>query len=228
MNLEEFEKKIGIEFKNKKLLEQAFIHRSYINENRGKGLKHNERLEFLGDAVLELIVTDFLFHKYEHKPEGDLTSYRSALVNTNTLSSVANELGANNFLFLSKGESQDTGRARSFILADTFEAIVGAIYLDQGYEIAKSFIEKNIFPLTDEIVQKGLWQDAKSRLQEIAQDKVSVTPNYKVEREVGPDHQRSFTVGVYFGQNLIGHGEGKSKQEAEQDAALKALEAKGW
>jgi len=228
MNLDEFEKNVGTTFKNKKLLQQAFIHRSYINENREKGLEHNERLEFLGDAVLELVVTDFLFNKYPDRNEGDLTSFRSALVNTNTLSSVADKLGANNFLMLSKGESQDTGRARSFILANTFESIVGAIYLDQGYEEAKKFIQKNIFSLIDEIVEFNLWKDAKSRLQEVVQEKLSVTPNYKVLAEEGPDHDRVFSVGVYFGENLGGEGKGNSKQEAEQEAALNALENKGW
>jgi ribonuclease III len=228
MELSIFENKIGVTFKNKGLLQQAFIHRSYINENRDKGLSHNERLEFLGDAVLELVVTDFLYHKYPNKTEGDLTSFRSALVNTVTLSNVASGLGANDFLMLSKGESQDTGRARSFILANTFESIVGAIYLDQGYDASRGFIEKNIFPLTDEMVEKRLWQDAKSRLQEVAQEKVSTTPNYKVLEETGPDHERTFITGVYFDNNLIAEGAGKSKQEAEQDAAEKALEAKGW
>jgi len=228
MDTQEFEKKIGIFFKNKSLIQQAFIHRSFINENRDKGLEHNERLEFLGDAVLELVVTDFLYKKYPKKPEGELTSLRSALVNTGTLSSVANGLGANDYLMLSKGESQDTGRARSFILANTFESIVGAIYLDQGYDAARGFIEKTIFHLLDEIVENELWKDAKSRLQEIAQEKVSTTPNYRVLGETGPDHERSFTVGVHFADIKIAEGTGRSKQEAEQDAALKALEAKGW
>jgi ribonuclease III len=228
MDLGEFEKKINVEFKNKGLLNQAFIHRSYINESKEKGLEHNERLEFLGDAVLELVVTDFLYHKYKDKPEGELTAVRSALVNTVTLSNVANDLGANDFLKLSRGESQDTGRARSFILANTYEAVVGAVYLDQGYDIARGFIEKTIFPLTEEIVEKELWKDAKSRLQEISQDKLSVTPSYKVLKESGPDHQRKFSVGVYFRDEMIAEGAGDSKQEAEQDAAGKAAEGKGW
>jgi ribonuclease III len=226
--LEKFEQKIGVTFSNKDLLQQAFVHRSYINENKEKGLNHNERLEFLGDAVLELVVTDFLFKKYSNKHEGDLTSYRSALVNTNTLSDVADGLGVNDFLMLSKGESQDNGRARLFILANTYEAIVGAIYLDQGYDIAKSFIEKTIFPLTDEIVEKELWKDSKSRLQEVAQEKLSTTPRYQVLKESGPDHERIFTVGVYFKDELIAQGKGGSKQEAEQDAATAALMEKGW
>lgn len=224
----DFEKKIGIDFKDKNLLKQAFIHRSYINENRDEKLDHNERLEFLGDAVLELVVTDFLFDKYPDSSEGDLTSYRSALVNTNTLSDVASSLGVDELLFLSKGESQDKGRARSFILANAYEAIVGAIYLDQGYDKAKLFIQKTIFPLIDEIVEKELWKDAKSRLQELSQERLSITPSYSVLEEEGPDHQRIFVIGVYLRGDLVAEGKGKSKQEAEQDAASKAIEAKGW
>jgi len=228
MNLSEFEKKIGITFKDKALLERAFIHRSYINENRKKGLEHNERLEFLGDAVLELAVTDFLFGKYPDKPEGDLTSYRSALVNTQTLSSAANSLGANEHLMLSKGESQDTGRARSFILANTFESIIGAIYLDQGYQTAKDFIARNIFPLIDEIVRKELWKDAKSRFQEMAQEKTGITPSYKVLNEEGPDHARIFSVGLFLGDEKVSEGRGESKQEAAQMAAEGGLKVKKW
>lgn len=227
-NFEQFEKKTGIIFKNKDLLMQAFLHRSYLNENKAIKMDHNERLEFLGDAVVELVVTEYLFAKYPKKPEGDLTSYRAALVNTITLSSVAGELGINNFLLLSKGEAKDTGRARQYILANTFESFVGAVYLDQGYDIAKDFIAKNLFPLTDEIVAKRLWQDKKSRFQEIAQEQVNTTPQYQTIREVGPDHSKNFVVGVFLGEEKIAEGEGKSKQEAEQDAAQNALEKKGW
>ncbi len=228
MDFSKFEKKLNITFKDKDLLMQAFLHRSYLNENKGLKMDHNERLEFLGDAVLELVVTEFLFAKYPKKPEGDLTSYRAALVNTATLSSVAGDLGMNDFLLLSKGEAKDTGRARQYILANTFESFVGALYLDGGYEQAKDFIAKNLFPLTDEIVEKGLWQDSKSRFQEVAQEKESITPQYKTVQEVGPDHAKNFIVGVYLGDKKIGEGEGKSKQEAEQAAAQSALEAKGW
>lgn len=226
--LEQFEKKTGITFKNKDLLMQAFLHRSYLNENKGLKMDHNERLEFLGDAVLELVVTEYLYVKYPKKPEGDLTSYRAALVNTITLSSVAGKLNMNDFLLLSKGEAKDTGRARQYILANTFESFVGALYLDQGYESAKDFIAKNLFPLTDEIVAKGLWQDKKSRFQEVAQDKINVTPQYQTLDEIGPDHAKNFVVGVFLGEEKIAKGEGKSKQEAEQDAAQNALEMKGW
>lgn len=227
-NLNLFEKKTGITFKNKNLLMQAFLHRSYLNENKAVKIDHNERLEFLGDAVLELVVTEYLFSKYPKRPEGDLTSYRASLVNTVTLSSVAGELDMNDFLLLSKGETKDTGRARQYILANTFEAFVGALYLDQGYNIAKDFIAKNLFPLTDEIVAKRLWQDKKSRFQEVAQDKENITPQYKTLDETGPDHAKNFIVGVFLDEEKIAEGKGKSKQEAEQDAAQNALEAKGW
>ncbi|PIT97005.1 ribonuclease III [Candidatus Campbellbacteria bacterium CG10_big_fil_rev_8_21_14_0_10_35_52] len=228
MNFEQFEKKLNIVFKNKNLLKQSFIHRSYLNENKNMKIAHNERLEFLGDAVLELVVTEYLYGKYPKKTEGDLTSYRAALVNTITLASVANLLDMNNFLLLSKGEAKDIGRARQYILANTFESFVGALYLDQGYNAAKDFIAKNLFPLTNEIVEKGLWQDSKSRFQEVAQEKVSITPQYKTIQEIGPDHEKNFIVGVYLDEDLIGEGEGKSKQEAEQSAARKALLVKGW
>lgn len=228
MNFSKFEDKTNINFKDKNLLKQAFLHRSYLNENKGLKMDHNERLEFLGDAVLELVVTEYLYAKYPKKPEGDLTSYRAALVNTVTLSSVAGDLGMNDYLLLSKGEAKDTGRARQYILANTFESFVGALYLDGGYEPAKDFIAQNLFPLTDEIVEKGLWQDAKSRFQEIAQEKENTTPQYKTIQEIGPDHAKNFVVGVYLNEKEIGKGEGKSKQEAEQAAAQSALEAKDW
>jgi ribonuclease-3 len=226
--MEEFEKKVGVNFNDKNLLNQAFTHRSYINENRELQTEHNERLEFLGDAVLELVTTEYLYSKYPDKPEGDLTAYRSALVNTQTLSKTAKLLGFNEHLLLSKGESKDTGRARQYILADTFEAVIGAIYLDQGYGAAKKFIAENIFGLLDEIIEKGLWIDAKSMFQEKSQERVSVTPQYKTEAEEGPDHNKQFTVAVYLGKENVAKGSGKSKQEAEQDAARKALMEKGW
>lgn len=223
-----FEQHTGVTFTNKELLQRAFTHRSYLNENRHLDLRHNERLEFLGDAVLELVTTEFLFDKYPDRTEGELTAYRAGLVNTMTLSSVAAALEMNDYLLLSKGESKDTGRARQYILANTFEAVVGALYLDQGYEVTKGFIATNIFPLVDEIVEQRLWQDAKSRFQEVAQEKTSVTPIYQTVNETGPDHDRHFTVGVFLGEQKIAEGEGKSKQEAEQDAAQKALEVSGW
>ena len=228
MDFTAFEKGIGVTFNNKMLLEQAFTHRSYLNENRAQGKEHNERLEFLGDAVLELVVTEFLFAKYPDKPEGDLTSYRAALVNTVSISDAATKLGMNDFLLLSRGEARDTGRARQIILANAFEALIGAIYLDQGYEAAKNFIAAQLFHKTDEVVAKRLWQDAKSRFQEIAQEKEGVTPSYDVVSQTGPDHDKRFVVGVYIREERIATGEGRSKQEAEQVAAQKALVSKGW
>ncbi len=223
-----FEERIGYVFRDKRLLEQAFTHRSYLNENRAPGREHNERLEFLGDAVLELVVTEFLYAKYPDRPEGDLTSYRAALVNTVSISDAATKLGMNEYLLLSRGEARDTGRARAIILANAFEAVIGALYLDQGYEAAKNFIAAQLFHKTDEVVEKRLWQDAKSRLQEIAQDKEGLTPSYDVVSQSGPDHDKRFIVGVYIGSERIATGEGRSKQEAEQHAAEKALAAKGW
>ena len=190
----EFEKNTGIEFNDKDMLRQAFIHRSYINEHKNLNLEHNERLEFLGDAVLELVVTDFLYEKYPDKPEGELTVYRSALVNTVTLSSTASKINMNDYLLLSKGESKDNGRARQYILANTFEAYVGALYLDQGYEKVKEFIAGTILPLTEEIVKNRLWQDSKSFFQEKSQEKKGFTPLYKTLNEEGPDHDKHFVV----------------------------------
>ncbi len=223
-----FEKKTKIIFKNKDLLKQAFIHRSYINENPGSGLSHNERLEFLGDAVLELAVTDFLYKKYPTYTEGELTALRSALVNAVIISEISLKIGMNEFLLLSKGESKDNGKARQYILANTYEAYIGALYLDQGIDVVSGFISKTLLPKTDEIVNKKLWRDAKSLVQEKAQEFVNLTPSYKVLHESGPDHDKHFTLGIYFGSNLIAEGKGQSKQEAEQKAAEAALKAKNW
>jgi len=223
-----FEKKTKIIFKNKKLLEQAFIHRSYINENPSTQLSHNERLEFLGDAVLELIVTDFLYKKYPNYTEGELTALRSALVNAVIISEIASDIGMNEYLLLSKGEAKDTGKARSYILANTYEAYIGALYLDQGIDVVDKFVRKSLLPKTEEIVSKKLWRDAKSLVQEKAQEFVNVTPAYKVQSESGPDHDKHFTVAIFFGSNLIAEGKGQSKQEAEQSAALAALKVKNW
>lgn len=228
MELSDAEKGIGIIFNDKAFLKQAFTHRSYLNENKNTGLEHNERLEFLGDAVLELVVTDYLFAKYPKKPEGELTALRSALVNSVILASVSTELNFNDHLLLSRGEAKDIGRARQYILANTFEAVVGAIYLDSGYDAAKTFITKVLLPKTAEIEEKRLWVDAKSFFQEMAQEKVGVTPSYKTMRESGPDHDKEFTVGLYLADLLIAEGSGKSKQEAEQDAARNGLEKKNW
>lgn len=223
-----FEEKINIKFKNKDLLTQAFIHRSYLNENSNIGLPHNERLEFLGDAVMELIVTDFLYRTYKDKAEGELTSYRSALVNANIIGDIALDIELNKYLLLSKGEMRDSGKARNYINANTFEAVVGAIYEDQGYEKSKEFIEKYVCSRADEIVTKNLWRDSKSLVQERSQEYMSLTPSYKVLHESGPDHAKHFTVGIFLGQDRVAEGKGHSKQEAEQNAAKAALIKKSW
>lgn len=228
IDFSQFEKKTNIIFNDKKLLEQAFIHRSYINENTGSKLSHNERLEFLGDAVLELIVTDYLYKKYSEKDEGELTAYRSSLVNATICGEIASDLGMNDYLLLSKGEAKDIGKARGYILANTYEAYVGAVYLDQGYDVAKDFIAKTIFDKIETIVAQKLWRDPKSLVQEKAQEYLNVTPSYKVLHESGPDHDKYFTIGIFFGEGCVAEGKGKSKQEAEQDAAHKALEIKEW
>jgi len=224
----DFEKNTKIIFKDKNLLKQAFIHRSFINENPGSNFAHNERLEFLGDAVLELVVTDFLYKKYPNYTEGELTAIRSALVNAIIISEVALQVGMNDYLLLSKGEAKDNGKARQYILANTYEAYVGAVYLDQGYDVVNKFVTNSLLPHTEEIVAKKLWRDAKSLVQEKAQEFVGVTPAYKVLHESGPDHDKHFTVGILFGSNLIAEGKGKSKQEAEQKAAEMALKVKNW
>lgn len=224
-NFQELERKLNINFKDKKLLEQAFVHRSFLNENKNFPLAHNERLEFLGDAVLELAVTKYLFDNYPN-PEGDLTNWRSALVKGETLSEVAAPLRFDNYLYLSRGESHGNGRARNQILANTFEAVIGSIYLDQGMEVAKSFIEHQILVKLPKIFKDELHVDPKSKFQEIAQEKTSITPIYKVIKEVGPDHDKQFTVGVFVGDKKYGEGTGPSKQSAEIQAAEQALTKK--
>lgn len=227
-NMSELEARVGVVFDEKIHLLTAVTHRSYLNEHRDATQDHNERYEFLGDAVLELVVTDFLFNKYPEKPEGELTAIRAALVNTNSLADTATKLNLSSFLLLSKGEERDTGRARQYILANTFESIIGAIYLDKGYEEAKEFVARNLFDKTETIVAKRLWQDAKSRFQELAQEHTSITPSYETLSQTGPDHDRVFTVGVFLGKEKIGEGKGRSKQEAEQSAAEAAIEIKHW
>ena len=207
---------------------QAFTHRSYLNENPDFYLSHNERLEFLGDAVLELVVTEYLYQKYPKKSEGELTNWRAALVNAKMLSSLAQELDFNDFLLLSRGEEKEMGKARQYILANAFEAFIGAIYLDQGYKICQEFIKKYLLKKLPEIIEKGLFKDVKSRFQEEAQERVKITPTYKVLDEWGPDHAKHFIVGVFLGNELVAKGEGSSKQEAEEEAAREALETKGW
>jgi ribonuclease-3 len=223
-----FEQSLGIAFNDKTLIQRAFTHRSFINENPRSGLEHNERLEFLGDAVIELIVTDYLFRTYPTHNEGELTAFRSALVNAVIMGEAATDLNMNDYLLLSKGESKDTGRARQTILANTYESFVGALYLDQGYESCNKFISTSLIPRIDEIIKQKSWKDAKSQVQEEAQERVGLTPAYHVMGESGPDHDKYFTVGIFFGEQKIAEGKGKSKQEAQQNAALAALEKKGW
>lgn len=227
-NLKKLEQILGVEFSDKQILLSAVTHRSYLNEHREAKQDHNERLEFLGDAVLELVVTDYLFKKYQDKPEGELTAVRAALVNTSSLSESSAQLGLNDFILMSKGEAKDTGRARQYILANAFEACIGAIYLDRGYEAASGFISQRLFHKTDIIVERKLWQDPKSRFQELSQEHVSITPTYELISQEGPDHDRVFTIGVYLKKEKVAEGEGRSKQEAEQAAAEAAIEEKGW
>jgi len=227
-NFEILEKKLEVNFKNKDFLTQAFTHRSYLNENPGFKLEHNERLEFLGDAVMELIVTDHLYNDYPGKPEGELTNWRAALVNAKMLSKLADELGFNDFLLLSRGEAKEEGKARAYILANTFEAFLGALYLDSGYEPVDKFLKKYLLSKLPEIIKEGSYKDSKSKFQEKAQEKVSITPTYNVLSESGPDHEKKFVVGVFLEKELVAEGEGLSKQEAEEEAAISALKVKNW
>lgn len=226
-NLAELESIIEQEFKDKDLLTLAFVHKSFINEHPEEKA-YNERLEFLGDAVLELAVTQFLYHNFPQQPEGQLTSWRSALVKGKNLAKVSKGLNLGQFLLLSRGEDLSGGREKEYILANTCEALIGAIFLDQGFETANQFILKHIVVMLDEIIAKGLNIDAKSRVQELAQDKFSLTPTYELVSEEGPDHDKKFVMGIYFGKRLAGEGQGASKQEAEQAAAQNAMQKEGW
>ena len=221
------EEALNVHFSNKDLLKQAFIHRSYLNENTDVGLPHNERMEFLGDAVLELIVTEHLYQNYPNS-EGDLTNWRAALVNSRNLAQVAERLDFNDFLLLSKGESRDTGKARHYILANTIEAFIGALYLDGGYSEAQTFVTKHILAELPKILEDRSYIDPKSRLQELTQEHVGFTPSYQVLEESGPDHNKQFVVGVFVDINQLAEGKGSSKQEAEEDAATHALEKSAW
>lgn len=227
-DLSDLKEKLALKFDNQDLLLQALTHRSYLNENPAFRVGHNERLEFLGDAVLELVVTGELYRRFPEKPEGELTSFRAALVNSNMLADVSTETGINGFLLLSRGEAKDVGRARQYILANAFEALVGAIYIDQGYDGAKEFIERTLLPRLPEVLEKKLYKDPKSLFQEEAQERVGITPNYGVLREWGPDHDKHFVVGVFLGEELVAEGEGPSKQTAQEDAARNGLRIKGW
>jgi len=222
------QEKIDIQFKNEKILQQALVHRSYLNENPNFELDHNERLEFLGDAVLELIVTESLYKNHPN-PEGELTNWRAALVNATTLAATAREMGLDEYLYLSRGESKDTNtKARNYILANAMESVIGAVYLDQGYDVSKTFIEKWILAKLPNILKYKLYRDPKTAFQEASQEKLGVTPTYHVTKEEGPDHNKEFTIEVKLEDEVVAEGTGTSKQEAETDAARAGLEAKGW
>jgi ribonuclease III len=223
MNPEEYGRKIGVTFKDRDLIIEALTHRSYLNEYPKWNLPHNERLEYLGDAVLELIVTEALFRKFPTQPEGQLTVLRAALVNYQILARVAESLDLDEYILMSRGERKDTGRAREVILANAMEAVIGAIYLDQGFEKTRTFVEKFVLVHLEKVLKTKSYKDAKSELQEIIQEKMKVTPTYAVRGESGPAHERRFTMGVYFDNRLIAEGEGLSKQDAEIEAAKNAL-----
>lgn len=222
-SLSSLEQKIGIRFRNKNLIQQAFVHRSYLNESK-KFSSSNERLEFLGDSILSFLVSDYLYRNFPNFPEGELTNLRSAVVNTTRLAEVAGTLDLGAFLLFSKGEEECGGRGNPSILADTFEALLGAVYLDQGIVSVRKILEKLLFSLLPTILAEKAYKDAKSTFQEIVQEKTKVSPIYKVLKELGPDHAKQFTVGVYVDKTLFGKGVGKSKQEAEMKAATTALE----
>jgi ribonuclease-3 len=227
INLEQLQKNLAIEIQNPDFFQEALTHRSYLNEHKEYGHPHNERLEFLGDAVLELAVTKYLFDHFDN-PEGELTSFRAALVNGDMLGKIGYDLGVEKFLLMSRGESKDTGRARNYLVANAMESIIGALYIDQGYDAAKNFIERQIVSHLDEVLAEKLYTDPKSRFQELAQEKTGVTPGYRVLKEWGPDHDRHFIAGVFLGEELVAEGEGVSKQDAQREAARLGLIAKDW
>ena len=213
---------LGIEFKDIQLLVDALTHRSYINEHRKSASVHNERLEFLGDAVLELVVTDYLFKNYT-EPEGILTAWRSALVRTESIGEAGRKLGYSPLVRMSRGEKQGSDRSRQQILANAFEAVIGAIYLEKGYEVVRQFIAKHILSTLPEILQDGSWRDPKSYIQELMQKIDNLTPQYRVLEESGPDHDKTFVLGIYNGEHMVAQGKGSSKQAAQQEAAKKAI-----
>jgi len=223
-DLQELEKKLGITFKDKDLLTTALTHRSYLNENYDTHLSNNERLEFLGDAVLELITTEYLFKTYPERAEGELTSFRSALVKTASLSETAFELTIGDYIYMSRGEEVTGGRKRPYILANTFESLLGAIYLDQGYEVARKFVIEKLVPKISQIIENRLDIDPKSKLQEVSQEVLNYTPVYELVSADGPDHDKEFVMAVKITNRIFGQGKGKSKQEAEQNAAQAALD----
>jgi len=222
-------KKLGITYKDIQLLITAFTHRSYLNEHKKTAAEHNERLEFLGDAVLELVTTEYLYGNYS-EPEGILTNWRSALVRTESIGAAAARYEFEPLLRLSRGEKHGTERARAQILANSYEAVVGSLYLDQGYEVAKRFITESLLVTFKDILESGSWMDPKSHLQEVVQSQEGQTPVYRIIEEAGPDHDKTFTVGVFVGEKLLGSGQGPSKQTAQQkaaEAALRSLQTPG-
>ncbi len=227
-DLKKLEKSLNISFKDKELLKTAVVHRSYLNEHKSLPLKHNERLEFLGDAVLELVTTEYLYRRFPN-PEGELTNWRASLVNSKQLAEIGRELKIEEYLYMSRGEEQDQNpKARNYILANALEAIIGAIYLDQGMAAADKFISQQILTKLEHILANELYLDPKSKFQEKAQESCNATPTYKVLEESGPDHNKFFKVGVYLDNELVAEGEGTSKQEAQVAAAQNALTVKGW
>jgi len=226
--LKQLEQTLGVTFKDKDVLRQALVHRSYLNEHPDFRLGHNERLEFLGDAVLELVVTEYLYANYQN-PEGELTNWRAALVNADMMAEICDGLDVESYLYLSKGEAKDKGtKARRYILANAIEAVIGSIYLDLGWDEAKDFIHRTVLVRLPGILHNQLYIDPKSRFQEAAQEKAGVTPSYKVLSEEGPDHNKIFEIGVYIGKELVAKGSGSSKHEAQVAAAAEAIKAKGW
>ncbi len=228
MDLSDLEKKLGVVFRDKNLLFQALTHKSYVHENPRWQVGHNERLELLGDAVMELVVTEFLFRRFPNKPEGQLSQYRAAMVNLQNCRAYAESVGLGDFLLVSRGERKNNDRAREAILGNAFEALIGALYLDQGLESIQKFIGRIVVPQANDIIARFMVGDTKNRLQEIAQARRRVTPHYEVLVESGPNHERHFVVGVFFGSDLIAKGEGPSKKRAEEEASKRALERNGW
>ena len=227
-DLSKLETKLKVKFKNQDLLKQSLTHRSYLNEHPSLKIEHNERMEFLGDAVLELITTEYLYEKYPN-PEGELTNWRAALVNAKMLAEVGRELELENFIFLSHGEAKDRNeKARNYILANAMEAVIGAVYLDQGWDVSKEFIANTILVKLPHILKHKLYVDSKSFFQEQSQEKVGITPSYQVLSESGPDHNKKFVIGVFLEEELVAKGQGLSKQEAQVKAAENGLTAKKW
>lgn len=221
---DELQRKLNIQFKNPKLLDNAFIHRSFLNEHRVDGIENNERLEFLGDAVLELVISTYLFKNYPNKSEGDLTNIRAAVVRTESLAEESRALGFGEYLQMSKGEEDSGGKDKDYLLANTFEAVLGAIYLDQGFEVCDRYLEKTLLHKVPTIVENNLFIDPKTQAQELIQAQFKVTPIYEVVNEEGPDHDKIFTVALTIGGKEMGRGSGTSKQKAEEEAAKIALE----